>query len=89
MDLFGKSFGDQVKNIRASPAQPYDRNALVLQLTGDVRDARSARSRVRIQKNGIGVCVSWPPDLGPLVKVEKAPFCRVDGADYEQDETDD
>jgi hypothetical protein len=33
--------------------------------------------------------LSWPPDLGPLVKVEKAPFCRVDGADYEQDETDD
>jgi hypothetical protein len=24
-----------------------------------------------------------------VVKVEAVPFCRVDGADYEQDETDD
>jgi hypothetical protein len=33
--------------------------------------------------------LSWPRDLGPVVKVEAVPFCRVDGADYEQDETDD
>ena len=30
------------------------------------------------------VSLSWSLDLGPLVKVELAPSCRVDGADNEQ-----
>jgi hypothetical protein len=60
-------------------------------------DRRVIHRHPAIQKHQLKVAIadgerqilSWPPDLGPGVKVEGVPFYRVDGADHEQDETDD